>query len=58
MGEAVSELGLRQAWLVLTRHQLDLMQRSPPLVFLTGPPGTGIKPTSSFFDFRLTHSLV
>ena len=47
VGEAVAELAQRLAYLVLTRQQLDLMQRSPPLVFLTGPPGTGIKITSS-----------
>lgn len=56
-GEAVAELGRRLAYLVLTLQQLDLMQRSPPRVFLAGPPGTGIKPNSSFTDFRLTHIL-
>ncbi|XP_076461144.1 uncharacterized protein LOC143293786 isoform X2 [Babylonia areolata] len=40
-GEAVAELGSRLARLVLTPEQTDLLTRAPPLVFLTGPPGTG-----------------
>ena len=40
-GEAVSELGSRLAYLVLTLQQLDLMSRIPPQVCITGPPGTG-----------------
>ena len=40
-GEAVSELGRRLARLVLTFQQLDLMNRAPPRVYITGPPGTG-----------------
>ena len=40
-GEAVSELGMRLARLVLTLQQVDLMNRAPPLVYITGPPGTG-----------------
>ena len=47
-GQAVAELGRRLAFLVLTQQQFDIMVRSPPLVFLTGPPGTGMKPSSSF----------
>ena len=42
-GEAVAEMGGRLACLVLTLQQLDVMHRSPPRVFLTGPPGTGKK---------------
>ena len=57
MGEAVSELGNQLARLVLTPEQLDLVQRDPPLVFLTGPPGTGMKASSPFTDFNLTHIL-
>ena len=44
-GEAVAEMGGRLACLVLTLQQLDIMHRSPPRVFLTGPPGTGKKPS-------------
>ncbi|XP_070207989.1 uncharacterized protein [Littorina saxatilis] len=40
-GEAVSELGRRLALLVLTLQQLDLLNRAPPRVCITGPPGTG-----------------
>ncbi|KAL8612756.1 hypothetical protein ACOMHN_033755 [Nucella lapillus] len=40
-GEAVAELGLRLARLVLTPEQVDLLQRAPPRAYLTGPPGTG-----------------
>ena len=57
-GQAVAEHGRRQACLVMTPGQLDLMDRSPPRVFLTGPPGTGrpVKPGSSLSDFRPTPS--
>ena len=55
MGEAVAELGSQLARLVLTPQQLDLMQRDPPLVYLNGPPGTGMKASSPFIDFNLTH---
>ncbi|KAK7098197.1 hypothetical protein V1264_002549 [Littorina saxatilis] len=40
-GQAVAELGRRLALLVLTLQQLDLMNRDPPLVHITGAPGTG-----------------
>ncbi|XP_070199041.1 uncharacterized protein [Littorina saxatilis] len=40
-GQAVAELGRRLALLVLTLQQLDLMNRDPPLVYITGAPGTG-----------------
>ncbi|KAK7094313.1 uncharacterized protein [Littorina saxatilis] len=40
-GQAVAELGRRLALLILTLQQLDLLNRDPQLVFLTGPPGTG-----------------
>ena len=40
-GEAVSEFGKRLSRLVLTRRQLELMDRAPPRVCLTGPPGVG-----------------
>ena len=50
-GEAVAELGRALAWLVLTSHQCDIMHQSPHLVMLTGPPGTGMKPSSSFLEF-------
>ncbi|KAK7094259.1 hypothetical protein V1264_007903 [Littorina saxatilis] len=40
-GQAVAELGRRLALLVLTLQQLDLMNRDPPRICLTGPPGTG-----------------
>ncbi|KAL8624556.1 hypothetical protein ACOMHN_005857 [Nucella lapillus] len=40
-GEALAELGMRLARLVLTLEQVDLLDRAPPRVFLTGPPGTG-----------------
>ncbi|XP_070203630.1 uncharacterized protein [Littorina saxatilis] len=40
-GQAVVELGRRLALLVLTLQQLDLMSRDPPLVCITGAPGTG-----------------
>ncbi|XP_070210200.1 uncharacterized protein [Littorina saxatilis] len=40
-GQAVAELGRRLARLVLTLQQLDLMNRDPPRVCITGPPGTG-----------------
>ncbi|XP_070202899.1 uncharacterized protein [Littorina saxatilis] len=40
-GQAVAELGQRLALLVLTLQQLDLMSRDPPLVYITGAPGTG-----------------
>ena len=43
-------LGRALAWLVLTSHQCDIMHRSPPRVMLTGPPGTGMKPCSSFLE--------
>ena len=49
-GEAVAVLGRALAWLVLTSHQCDIMHRSPPRVMLTGPPGTGMKPCSSFLE--------
>ena len=49
-GEAVAVLGRALACLVLTSHQCDIMHRSPPLVMLTGPPGTGMKPCSSFLE--------
>ena len=49
-GDAVAELGRALAWLVLTSQQCDIMQRSPRLVMLTGPPGTGMKPCSSFLE--------
>ena len=55
--EAVSELGRQLACLVLTPQQLDLMQRDPPLVYLTGPPGTGMKASNPVIDFNLTHIL-
>ena len=57
VGEAVAELGLRLACLVLIPQQLDLMQRSPPLAYLTGPPGTGMKPSSPFIDLNMIHIL-
>ena len=57
LGEAVAELGRRLACLVLTLQQLDLMQRSPPLVYLTGPPGTGMKASSPFIDLNIRHIL-
>ena len=57
VGEAVSELGRQLARLVLTPQQLDLMQRDPPLVFLNGPPGTGMKASNPVIDFNLTHIL-
>nr|KAG5710044.1 hypothetical protein BaRGS_030120 [Batillaria attramentaria] len=41
MGEAVSELGRRLVLLVLTPAQVDLLNRMPPNVCLSGPPGTG-----------------
>ena len=44
-GEAVAEIGGRLVCLVLTLQQLDVMHRSLPRVFLTGPPGTGKKPS-------------
>ncbi|XP_070203208.1 uncharacterized protein [Littorina saxatilis] len=40
-GQAVAELGRRLALLVLTLQQLDLMNRDPPRVCITGAPGTG-----------------
>ncbi|XP_070202836.1 uncharacterized protein [Littorina saxatilis] len=40
-GQAVAELGRRLALLVLTLEQLGLMNRDPPLVYITGAPGTG-----------------
>ena len=40
-GEAVSELGHRLAYLVLTQQQLDLMSCEKKRVCITGPPGTG-----------------
>ncbi|XP_070183249.1 uncharacterized protein [Littorina saxatilis] len=40
-GQAVAELGRRLALLVLTLQQLGLMNRDPPLVCITGAPGTG-----------------
>ncbi|KAK7098194.1 uncharacterized protein [Littorina saxatilis] len=40
-GQAVAELGRRLALLVLTLQQLGLMNRDPPLVYITGAPGTG-----------------
>ncbi|XP_070184409.1 uncharacterized protein [Littorina saxatilis] len=40
-GQAVAELGWGLAPLVLTLQQLDLLHRNPPLVYITGPPGTG-----------------
>ncbi|XP_070203614.1 uncharacterized protein [Littorina saxatilis] len=40
-GQAVAELGRRLALLVLTLQQLGLMNRDPPLVSITGAPGTG-----------------
>ncbi|KAK7106667.1 uncharacterized protein [Littorina saxatilis] len=40
-GQAVAELGRRLALLVLTLEQLDLMNRDPALVYITGAPGTG-----------------
>ena len=50
-GDAVAELGRALACLVLTSHQCDIMHRSPHRVMLTGPPGTGMKPCSSFLEF-------
>ncbi|XP_070209383.1 uncharacterized protein [Littorina saxatilis] len=40
-GQLVAELGWRLAHLILTLEQLDLMNRDPNLVCITGPPGTG-----------------
>ncbi|KAK7098189.1 hypothetical protein V1264_002541 [Littorina saxatilis] len=40
-GQAVAELGRRLALLVLTLQQVGLMNRDPPLVCITGAPGTG-----------------
>ncbi|XP_070203152.1 uncharacterized protein [Littorina saxatilis] len=40
-GQAVAELGRRLALLVLTLQQLGLLNRDPPLVCITGAPGTG-----------------
>ncbi|XP_070206589.1 uncharacterized protein [Littorina saxatilis] len=40
-GQAVAELGRKLASVVLTLQQLDLMNRDPPRICLTGPPGTG-----------------
>ena len=40
-GEAVSELGQRLAYLVLTSQQVGLMNRGPPKLCVSGPPGTG-----------------
>lgn len=40
-GEGVAETGERVAQLTLTPGQVDLLTQAPPLVFLTGPPGTG-----------------
>ncbi|KAK7092698.1 uncharacterized protein [Littorina saxatilis] len=40
-GQALAELGQRLALLVLTLQQVDLMNRDPPRVCITGPPGTG-----------------
>ncbi|XP_070208368.1 uncharacterized protein [Littorina saxatilis] len=40
-GQLVAELGWRLAQLILTLEQLDLMNRDPKLVCITGPPGTG-----------------
>ena len=57
VGEAVAELGRRLACLVLIPQQLDLMHRSPPLAYLTGPPGTGMKASSPFIDLNITHIL-
>ena len=57
MGEAVAELGSQLARLVLTPQQLDLMQRDPPLVYLNGPPGTGMKASSPFIDLNMIHIL-
>ena len=56
-GEAVAVLGRALACLVLTSQQCDIMQRSPRLVMLTGPPGTGIEPSSSFHEFFLSFFL-
>ncbi|KAK7094229.1 hypothetical protein V1264_007878 [Littorina saxatilis] len=39
--DAVAELGRRLALLVLTLQQLDLMNRDPQRVCISGPPGTG-----------------
>lgn len=41
-GQALAELGQRLALLVLTLQQVDLMNRDPPRVCITGPPGTGL----------------
>ncbi|XP_025092362.1 uncharacterized protein LOC112562948 isoform X2 [Pomacea canaliculata] len=41
MGGGVAETGERLARLTLTPRQVDLLSRAPPLVYLTGPPGTG-----------------
>nr|KAG5704127.1 hypothetical protein BaRGS_009657 [Batillaria attramentaria] len=41
LGEAVSECGERLVRIVLTPAQLDLLNRAPDVVYLTGPPGTG-----------------
>ena len=49
-GEAVAVLGRALACLVLTSHQCAIMHRSPPLVMLTGPPGTGMKSCNSFLE--------
>lgn len=39
--EGVSETGERMARLVLLPEEVELLNRSPRRVFLTGPPGTG-----------------
>jgi putative protein kinase ArgK-like GTPase of G3E family len=41
LGQAVSEIARRFSALVLTREQLELLASETPLVFLTGPPGSG-----------------
>lgn len=40
-GQAVSEMGRRQAMLTLTPDQVSLLSAPPCRVFLAGPPGTG-----------------
>jgi hypothetical protein len=37
----VAELGRRLASLVLTRDQIDILSRDPPLASILGPSGTG-----------------
>lgn len=39
--QAISELGGRLVTLVLTQQQIELLNRAPAKVCITGPPGTG-----------------